>query len=595
MSFPAARRDYLLHSSSDVHNKKIIQSENDMTKTGAKANHKETSARARKDDVFDSNNNKQNDPSLVQVPTMSGNMNDIQSFSKTEGKRLAIARLLGNNEKQRNSFPTSVNAVQSVENTPNPKLNQLKLSASTLSLSSVGKKTDEVKETPVAIPNVFDDNIYDFLESRRKSHETKSEIAIPVSKVSETIKKNDPEPRSWRRESDSSAAKAKPSENWRIESTQNVSADKRNDVNGSVKENTGKSQISGPGSFLGIDIYSKFPHLNPNKGKNPLEASKSSLNAKKSTSTEDNKIVEKIENPPKFAGLEEFFKKINEQNESTTVQKKSCPVNVQPVDEIFGTMLHKSRNSYKEQPKPIAPPSKAMQSQFNGNPTMNSFGNQNGDVVGPPLFQRPFVYPNLWQNPPPPLMNFKPTQEQMTNYQHQMNLHLLTNNFRGQSQLPPPYFNKIMPHLTTFQTQQMSHPPAEMQKTVFPTLSASNNRLKKNELSNSMKSLPSTPDARNKRPPSQSSRNERASSVINLNTTKEKVTTLKSGKNTAAANNTKQVGSERPKASGSQTSKTNHVDDASSAAIADSIANENLSKIAGEQGSSNISEKLNGF
>lgn len=400
----------MLHSANDRHHVKIIEHANKQKKTLGNASDSNNNKNGASNEKVQSNNI-ENDASLAK-PLM------VMDKSKLiEEKQLAIARLV-------DSYKLASNPIPNL--TPNPSDQP---AAKTLPHKT---EKDTRKGSVAIIPNVFDDNIYDFLESRRKDHDTK------VEEKPEPLKNND-DKRTWRQK----FPESKPIivENWREKPSELV-----HDQKIKKPHDIPKSKVNSLES-----MYNQFPHLNPDKVKEALQ-----------TVTMPKTNID-----------------------STLEQTMECPQERMGLEQLIGSMgLKKATNPTQmpQHPNPISPPNKNINLDPNKFPVN-------------PLIGNPLVYPHMGMNVYPHIFPSSAFQNPV-----------LPQNYPSQWPIQPPPWNH-------FPVQ----PKSSMQNKQQTNLPMNNVRsaLKKNNLSNSMTSLPATAQQPTK--PSSSKSLGKASSAMSLN------------------------------------------------------------------------------
>lgn len=260
----------------------------------------------------------------------------IESLLSVEQRQLANAMYEDSPKKQQpNIFPNEIAC-------------QLSNNMTTASPQNLfnPKEKETAKATPINIPNVFDDNIYEFLETRKKQQN-----GLP-SKPIEPVKSV------WQPRS---ASMAEPStstkivENWR---------DRMNTAPAPGNVNKPKSTVPFGSAMKTVNsleyLYSQFPHLDTNKVKNPLEATPMKI-----SDPSINKNSNGSSQPPrKSDGLDKLAEMLNRKNEA---QKQQTPP-------LLGSLFPFNQQSNKAQPNPISPPNSFQANNPNIDPNMALIG-----------------------------------------------------------------------------------------------------------------------------------------------------------------------------------------------------------------------------
>lgn len=145
---------------------------------------------------------------------------------------------------------------------------------SILKVSGDGKHVADTKQTPAIpkeIPNVFGDNIFDFIESMgNKQSNNHSAEATATRTVSWREKSNEAPVEQWRQKNDVKTATAQPTSTATEPAKRTAPALVTKSIiqNGAIL--TGAGVKPSPTYDLN-NLYINFPHLNPNKVPNPLK------------------------------------------------------------------------------------------------------------------------------------------------------------------------------------------------------------------------------------------------------------------------------------------------------------------------------------
>lgn len=404
---------------------KLIEYAN-IEKTG------QTNESSKKSLICDANNNN-NDKSIKMPSQAAVNNNKPNSFMAIDTSQiessLSIEKIHRANAKTGDS-PKK----QQTNMLPNRNVCQLSnnVTATLAAASPQNLCKPKEKETPKAIPmdipNVFDDNIHEFLEKRKKQHTPK-----PVEPV-----KNVWQPRS--------ASKAVPLtstntfENWRERTNDPIPPGDVNKPNSTVPIRSQMNTVNGVES-----LYSQFPHLDRNKVKNPYEPTPMTISA---PSTNKNSIASQP--PRKSDGLDKLAEMLNRENEAKTQQTPS----------LFGSLFSFDQQINKEKPGPISPP--------------NSFQATTPNMVRAGMHPyNPLFYDPSFHGPRPDMM-----------FQHfPNNMPPGYGAFLGPCPSPWSHPANGSPLVQQYPNQPKSNPHPNSSKLAVT---------KKNNLSNSMTSLPAT-------------------------------------------------------------------------------------------------------
>lgn len=443
----------MLHSADSQHHIKLIEHAN-LEKSG------QTNEPAKKSLNCDANNNKtikmppkaavnhSKPKSLMEIDT-----SQIESLLSIEQRQLANGKTGDSpNKKQPNIFPNACTlsnnmAAASPQNLFKPQENEIP------------------EPTPMAIPNVFDDNIYEFLETRKKQQNVlPSKPVEPVKSV-------------WQPRSASTAVPSTSTnivENWRDRTNATTAPGNVNRPKPIAAFGSPMKPVNGVES-----LYSQFPHLDPNKVKNPFEATPMTIS---DPSTNKNSTASQPHR--KSDGLDKLAEMLNRKNE---------PPN-QQTPPLFGSLFSTYQQSNKAQPGPISPP--------------NSFQPNN-----------PNIDPNMvlaGMHPYNPLFNDRSLHCQQPNMMFQ---HFPNNMPPGYGILgpyPSPWSHPASgsPLMQQFPKQTQLNPHPNNSKLVA---------MKKNNLSNSVSSLPATFNGQTKKQHQEQKNGPdnnrgRASSVIDMDT-----------------------------------------------------------------------------
>lgn len=331
-----------------------------------------------------------------------------------------------------------------------------------------------VKET--IFPNVFDDNIFEFIESRRQVNDSKSKINKLDDKTDSKL--NDA---SWQQKQTAPLSSSAVVENWRQKSNEPIAT----------------QPINQPFSFGNAHLYAKFPHLDPNKVKDPLKATPMSVvdggittTTTTTTTANPTKVKSPLEGHPIIQGLDKLLLEVNQHN----AVQKSAPFKVVP------------QRSNTAQPNPIRPP---------GMPNNNPLVNPNPTPLLP-LFPLLFDPPNQ-HSPFGPLFNVPPQTSAFQKAVIPPNYPL---NWLNVTNLTSPRLgaSPLMPNQP--QQQQANGTPGRVRST-----------LKKTDSLNSLTSLPATFNTKPKSSKAGSSTLEKSSSVTDLNTSGKRDDNKKTMKN----------------------------------------------------------------
>lgn len=243
MDFGVTRNEYILHSADSEHNRKLIENMN----------------------ITDTNNNKN-------VESCKGSTNGVKTLSKDSDNNVLTEQLDSSSEEHQDAHTDDA------------------------AIDRERKLSNTLQQN---IPNVFEDGIFDFLDSMKNSgNESEKLNKFPKAKALETgaIPKY-----SWRSSSNGNTQTAQV-EQWR----QNTNTDKSN--HNSTPKSTLQAQapviqsiIQNGAIFTGVGIrpcptyelnnmYLKFPHLNSAKVPNPLKPLQNSTNNARNKSAEFDKM-----------------------------------------------------------------------------------------------------------------------------------------------------------------------------------------------------------------------------------------------------------------------------------------------------------------
>lgn len=258
-------------------------------------------------DIFDSNNNssksdeldllpKKNDPVVIQRPNLHSNLKQETSTTNTYSSSMA-------------SIIAGLDAFNTDKNDSNV---------------NTGNKTghmDRAIPTVKTIPNVFDDNIYDFIESIGKQ----GQVSEPL-KGNEPLKQNEPPKFSWRNRTNEQPVASAPIGQWRAKkddvpmTSTPVTTNNPKPIipvvtqsiiqNGAVLTGAGVKPCA---TYELNNLYLKFPYLNPNKVANPLKPvplKDLKRPATTAAAAAAKKAPQEIPDPK----LQDFFDKVNKEH-----------------------------------------------------------------------------------------------------------------------------------------------------------------------------------------------------------------------------------------------------------------------------------------
>lgn len=450
---------------------KLIEHAN-LEKTG------QTNEPAKKSLNCDANNNKS-----IKMPSQTAvNNNRPKSLmnidtSQVEQRRLTNAKTGDATKKQQpnifsneNACQSSVNmAAASPQNLYKPKEKEIpKATPMDFNLNAKKKQIDEF------IPNVFDDNIYEFLETRKKQQNVlPSQPVEPVKNV-------------WQSRSASMAVPSTSTnivENWRERTNVNSPPVNVNKPKFTESFGTAMKTVNGIES-----LYSQFPHLDPNKVKNPFEPTPMTI-----TDPSTNKNSKGSSQPPrKSDGLDKLAEMLNRKNESLQQQTPS----------LLGSLFSFNQQNNKAQPSPISPPNSFPANNPNIDPNMVLAGmHPYNPMFNDPLFHGPLPFQHFPNNMPSGYGLLGP--------------------------YPSPWSHPASGSPLIQQFPKQSQPNPNPQPNPIPQPNNSKlGAMKKNNLSNSMVSLPATLNSQTKKQQHDQKHGpeknrSRASSVIDMDTGKK--------------------------------------------------------------------------